>query len=122
MNSQIFKIVSTGVGAMFIFVATTPALAQMPPLSPSQMRELNNFRRNYGESSFLIQRNEPLENPSEGFELKKTILQDSTTPPIAQPIVEVSEPEFQAICRQNRQAVNFVRTPDGNSFLVGCED
>lgn len=122
MIYQLFKKFSGGMGAIFLLASTGAVLAQLPPLSPNQTDLLNNFRRNYGESPFLIQRDEPLENPSEGFKREKPVLQNSTTPPIDRPFVEVSEREFQEICRSSRQAANLIHTSDGRSLLVGCEN
>jgi hypothetical protein len=113
---------NTGAIASLIFLTPT-AIAQLPPLSPNQREQFNNFRREYGESPFLIQRYEPTENPNEGFKKPtQPLLQFSTIPLSERQIVEVSEPEFQDICRSDPQAANVIRTSDGKLLVVGCED
>jgi hypothetical protein len=92
--------------ASLIFLTPT-AIAGLPPLSPNQREQFTNFRRNYGESPFLIQRYEPTENPNEGFKKPtQPLLQFSTIPLSERQIVEVSEQEFQDLCRSDPQAAH----------------
>jgi hypothetical protein len=123
INYQFLEKFFSSAGAIFVLTLTTPALAQLPPLSPNQRELFNNFLRNYGESPFLIQRYEPSENPNEGFKKPtQPLLQFSTIPLSERQIVEVSESEFQNLCRSDPQAANVIRTSDGRLLVVGCED
>ena len=122
MSYQILRkfLGSTGAIASLIFITPT-AIAQLPPLSPNQTDLLNNFRREYGESPFLLQRNEPFENPNDSFTSDRPLLEDSTIPLSERQIVEVSSQQFQEICRSDPQAANVVRKSDGRLLLVGCD-
>jgi len=58
MIYQLFKKFGGGAGIIFIFVATPPTFAQLPPLSPNQTQLLNDFRRNSNDPSVLLLQDE----------------------------------------------------------------